>query len=344
MRSITGEVSSAPVGDAEPDVVRGGGGWRGLAWLTWRQHRWLVAITALAVLAEAAAMLATSRAIRSHSPCPENSACVAQLSRYTSLAELQIALVVILPGLVAAFWGAPLVAQEYEQRTHLLVWAQDITPRRWLVAKVVLMGALALILAVALGAAAQHLAHALNAAMPPDGYGDPRSMFESRYFEASPTVVAAYTFCGFALGAAAGAVSRRTVPAMGATIAVFTGFRLLTLSFLRPHYLPAKTALGPLDEPPKTGPDALDLVNSVYFADANGHPAREPLRCVGIASEASESPVPWQRCMRGHGITHTFLTYQPGSRIPVFQLIEAGIFVALAVVFLGVAWYRVRRI
>ena len=31
---------------------------------------------------------------------------------------------------VAMFWGAPLLSREYEQRTHLLVWSQDVSPAR----------------------------------------------------------------------------------------------------------------------------------------------------------------------------------------------------------------------
>ena len=79
MRSISGTEPYALVSDTEPDVMRGGGGWRGLVWLTWRQHRWLIAITALAVLAEVAGMLMTSGVIRSYGSCPEDSACMLQL-------------------------------------------------------------------------------------------------------------------------------------------------------------------------------------------------------------------------------------------------------------------------
>ncbi len=337
MRSITGTAPSGPVSDVEPNIARSGGGLRGLTWLTWRQHRWLVAITALAVLVEAAVMWATSGTIRSHSPCPAgNSACVLRLIHYGPMADWQLTLVMVLPGFVAAFWGAPLIAQEYEQRTHLLAWAQDITPRRWLAAKMTLLTAVSVVLAITLGTAAQQMAHTRNAVMPPDTV----NMFTSAYFEASPELVAAYTICALALGTAVGAVTRRLVPAMAVTLAVFAGTRLLVRDALRPHYLPPKIALGGLDETPNTGPDAFILGTPTY-ADATGHPTQAPSQCLSIVSD---TPKQFDRCMRDHGITNSLLHYQPGSRIPTFQLIEAGAFVALAVIFLAVAAYRMRRI
>lgn len=338
MRLITGTTPYAPVGDAE--VVRGGGRWRGLAWLAWRQHRWLFMITALVVLAEVVGMLVTSGAFRTYPPCSEDLACHLQLNRYTSVAETQIGLVAILPGFVAVFWGAPLIAQEYEQRTHLLAWTQDITPRRWLAGKLVLVGGLAVVLATMLGTAAQHLAHTVNAARPADASSDPVSMFKAVFFEASPLVIAAYTICGFALGTAVSAIWRRNVPAMGVTLAVFAGIRLLTRIVFRQQYLPPKIALGDLQSVPTLGPDALQVEN-LGIGDAAGHPATMPSQCENIVSDSLE---PWEQCLRSHGITHSLNSYQPGDRIPTFQLIEAGIFLTLAAVFLGVCWYRMRRI
>jgi hypothetical protein len=338
MKSIIGMAPSASVGDAESGILRGGGGWRGLAWLTWRQHRWMVAIAALAVLAEVAGMLATNGLIRGDLPCPADSACLLRLHRHMSLAETQIGLTAILPGFVAAFWGAPLIAQEYEQRTHLLAWCQDISPRRWLAGKLVLVGGLAVILAVALGGAAQRLAHVLNAALPPDASSDPVSMFKPVFFEASPMLIAAYTICGFALGTAAGALWRRSVPAMGVTLVAFAGVRLLTRIVFRLHYLPPRTVLTQFGTTPQYGPDVSSVLRAGDFADAHGHLVSPPGQCT-----AMEDGERWDQCMRDHGI-HQLFTYQPGSRILTFQMIEAGIFVGLAVVFLAIVWCRMRRV
>jgi hypothetical protein len=94
-------------------------GWADLAWLVWRQHRILIAVTTLGIAIASALDW-------------WDAADVANSSAYQGLAN------VVVPsaaGLVGVFWGAPLLASEYEQRTHLVAWAQDVSPMRWLTGK-----------------------------------------------------------------------------------------------------------------------------------------------------------------------------------------------------------------
>src|SRR4051794_5869899 len=49
-------------------------------------------------------------------------------------------LVIATPGLIGVFWGAPLVAREFENATNRLVWIQSVTPTRWLFFKLVGIG------------------------------------------------------------------------------------------------------------------------------------------------------------------------------------------------------------
>ena len=51
----------------------------------------------------------------------------------------------------------------------------------------------------------------------------------------------AYALFGMALGIAAGALLRRTVPAIAVTLTGFIGVRVLVAEILRPHYLSAIT-------------------------------------------------------------------------------------------------------
>ena len=39
------------------------------------------------------------------------------------------------PGLIGMFWGAPLIAREFETGTFRLAWTQGVTRTRWLAAK-----------------------------------------------------------------------------------------------------------------------------------------------------------------------------------------------------------------
>ena len=50
-------------------------------------------------------------------------------------------LALAVPGLIGMFWGAPLVAREFETGTFRLAWTQGVTRTRWLAAKLAIAGA-----------------------------------------------------------------------------------------------------------------------------------------------------------------------------------------------------------
>jgi len=49
-------------------------------------------------------------------------------------------LVLVTPALIGMFWGAPLVAREFEEGTYRLAWTQSVTRTRWLVVKLAVVG------------------------------------------------------------------------------------------------------------------------------------------------------------------------------------------------------------
>ena len=55
-------------------------------------------------------------------------------------------------------------------------------------------------------------------------------------FDLRGIALAAWTLAAFALGALAGTLIRRVVPAMFVTLAVWIALALVTGAFLRPHY------------------------------------------------------------------------------------------------------------
>ena len=44
------------------------------------------------------------------------------------------------PLLVGLFWGAPVLAREFERGTHRLAWTQSVPRRAWLVVKLGVLG------------------------------------------------------------------------------------------------------------------------------------------------------------------------------------------------------------
>jgi hypothetical protein len=120
--------------------------------------------------------------------------------------------------IIGAMIGAPLVAREIEQRTHLAAWTQSVSRRRWYLAKI---SALATGLAIAgliAGTANAWLQHQLTA-------GDTTSS-RWTWLVSINLALAGEAALALALGVAFGAQLRRTLPGIGATVA---GFLVLLL-------------------------------------------------------------------------------------------------------------------
>jgi hypothetical protein len=196
-----------------------------MLWITWRQHRAALVGTAAVTVVIGALLLWMDRDVRELTDACAQHDCITGVAGALGeqLRYLRALLVVgqpVLAGLIAVFWGAPLLAREYEQRTNLLVWSQDVSVLSWLGRKVALLGAAAVVLSVGLAAASWRLVEAMKAAqgLEMDDYGA---------LELWPPTQVTYTLFGFALGLAVGLVARRTVLAMGTALVVFAAVRLV---------------------------------------------------------------------------------------------------------------------
>lgn len=207
--------------------TRAGGGLRGLLWLTWRQHRWFVLGSLAATLAvvgvvlwfvlgldHLASVMEATRCDQGSMQQPCAFDVAADRDFYNKYVDFPMWFVPgAFAGVVAAFVGAPLVAREYDQQTPPLIWSQSVTPVRWLVAKAGLLAAMTGVIAIALGALASLLSSA-HRRIPE--FVQVHSQWEAPYFDASAPVVLGH----IALGIAAGALFRSTVPAMAITLVV----------------------------------------------------------------------------------------------------------------------------
>ena len=120
----------------------------------------------------------------------------------------------IVPALIGAFVGAPLLARELETGTFRYAWTQGFERWRWALAKLVA-------LAVAVTAAAGALSVLLSWYYQP--YFATRNGARSRppagVFDLRGVAFAAWTLAAFAIGGLAGMLIRRVVPAIVATLA-----------------------------------------------------------------------------------------------------------------------------
>ncbi|HYS41975.1 MAG TPA: ABC transporter permease subunit [Pseudonocardiaceae bacterium] len=312
-----------------------------LLWPAWRQHRWTIVSGAVLVAALGGYMLWNTAAIipgavpRCGGGCPADvlsATAFGPFADWLKVAGIQLWLAAGFGGLVAVFWAAPLVAREFEQGTHVLAWSQDVSARRWLVGKVVVLAVAAVGFAAALGAVAGGMVDRLSAA---DSVT--YTAFDGVSFEASAPLQASFALFGFALGLAASVLLRRTVPAMGVTLAVFAGVRA-AVSLLRHNYLPPTHQFVPLSAADIFTVNGLvlneDLVN------AAGQSINYTINCpAGLDASIANM----NTCLRHNGVAGDLFRYQPADRLPTFRLIESGIFVVLAVALFAVTWLWLRR-
>jgi hypothetical protein len=327
-----------------------------MTWLVWRQHRHQAYIAAAALAAFAVAMLVTGRPLASQyqsvlRSCAASHTCASTLGTLSLGASpaliLLVALTVAVPCVMGMFWGGPLVARELETGTSQFAWMQSVTRRRWLTVNV----GWVLLAAAAWGGAVSALVtwwssplNALN-----------KANFQPGQFDIQGIVPVSYALFAVALGIAAGALLRRTLPALAATLVVFTIVRLVIGQDLRSHYLTAVTIISKFGHPVKTptgsywqlsqglvGPHGQLLSTPALSGTAvDGVPISEmPSACRTLAFQ---DPLKVTSCLVAHGYRGVFTSYQPAGRYWAFQGIESGIYVLLAAALIAVTAFLVLR-
>ena len=212
-----------------------------MTWLTWRQHRaqfYLAAalLAALAVLLLITGLQMASQYHSARAVCAANHSC-ANLASTLFLGSHAVGFLVIMtlgaPVLVGLFWGAPLVAAELETGTSQFVWMQSVTRKRWLAVKAGWMLLAAVIWGGVISALVTWWSGPNNALQ--------LDQFKPGRFDIMGIVPVAYALFAMALGICAGALLRRTLPALAVTLAGFIAVRAAVTLWLRPHYLSAIT-------------------------------------------------------------------------------------------------------
>jgi hypothetical protein len=345
-----------------------------MIWLTWRQFR-TQAVTASAALAAFAVLLAvTGPHLASLYAASEITGCqggscgqlasnfltrVSATSVDPVVFTLGIAAIVLAPAVIGIFWGAPLIAREFETGTFRLAWSQSISRTRWLAVKLALTGLAAMAVTEGLsliqGWWAAPIGQAARLAVRssfPLGMGP----FSLLAFDAHGIVPLGYAAFAFVLGVTAGAVLRRTVPAMAVTLAIFAAVQVAIPLGIRPHFFPPShttaamssfSALG-TSISPSTFAFTVDFLPSQPGAwiissgavNAAGQPvAAIPAPCA--APGANGSPA-FEPCLTRHGI-RVAITYQPTSRYWAIQWTETAIYLALALALAGFCFWRIGR-
>ena len=242
------------------------------------------------------------------------------------------------PVLAGLFLGAPMVAAEFESGTTQFAWTQGITRARWLAVKA---GWLLLAAAAWGGVAA-----ALTTWWASPTNAEHGSEFYPGRFDVLYLVPVAYAVFAMALGICAGALIRRTVPAMAVTLGGFIAARIAVTLWVRPHYLSAVTVVRNLTAQTRLSgsywllsqgarnPAGQLMTGPQDQTAAFGVPVSSlPKACAGLAKPAGGLTSSCRAALTGF---RSFVTYQPVSRFWPFQGIETGVFVGLAAILLAV--------
>ncbi|GLZ76178.1 transporter [Actinorhabdospora filicis] len=257
-----------------------------------------------------------------------------------------LALAYLVPPLIGAFWGAPLVARELETGTHNLAWNQSVTRTRWLAARIAVTGtataAVTGVLAWAVTAWAGHVDTVRGDRITPLVFGG------------RGVVPVAYALFAFLLGVTLGAVIRRTVPAMAATLGVYA---LVVASFpawLRERLVTPVHTTAPLDmdrlgdllinqdtsmEVTGKGPEgAWILTNQTLWPD--GRVFTGPADAASCGRDSAYGIC--EKWVSGLGLQQD-VVYHPSTHFWSLQWAEAGVFIGLTVLLAGFCFWWVRK-
>jgi len=316
--------------------------WRRMGWVTWRQHR--IALAGVAALLGGLAVYLWLAGLHLHHAyaaavaCRPASSdvCLTLLSNVNSASSTAIAaLLQVVPALIGAFVGAPVLARELETGTFRYAWTQGFGRWRWALAKLVL-------LAVTVTAAAGAFSVLFSWYFQPffaDGWQIP---FGPIVFDLRGVTFAAWTLAAFAIGALAGMLIRRVVPAIAATLAAYTGLALAAGMFLRQHYMTPLLTSNP------NVPGSAWIISQWWTK--GGKPVSQSVLGQVLQQGAPQlSPkggVPQSldvtQYLNQHGYT-LWTSYQPTSRFWAFQWIEGGWLLALSVLLIAATIWLVRR-
>ena len=290
-----------------------------MIWLTWRQFRPQAITAAGALIVMATVLAVTGPGLASAYTAAGLPACHASCATIAGnfidgiggfdhlLYFASIALMYLAPALMGLFWGAPLIAREFEAGTHRIAWNQSVTRTRWTFDKLGLVGLAAVATAGLLSLMvtwwASPIDHAASLAggsvqvAAGGGTGVHSTWFvetwlEPAIFAARGVVPLGYAAFAFALGVITGVLLRRTLPAMAVTLVAFAVIQVVVPNAVRPHLLPPAHYTAPLklqDAPIQASVNAATgQVSGIGFTAPFAKPGAWVLSDVVIAPSGAE--------------------------------------------------------
>jgi hypothetical protein len=235
-----------------------------------------------------------------------------------------------LPGLIGVLFAAPLVL-DFEHGTFRFAWTQGVPRGRWLVIRLGVMCAAALLATFALTELMTWFRGPLDHV---------NGRMEPNVFDFEGIVPYAYTLFAVGLVIALGLITRRAVTAGGVALVAYFALRVGLQTWVRKDYFAPIRKIWPIGSP---SPANLDRAWNITSGPSDVHgdsiPVDHVMRLCGLGAKRGELA-----CMRAHHL-YNVAVYQPADRFWAMQGVEAGIFLGLALALFAFAgWWMRKRI
>ncbi|WP_406094347.1 ABC transporter permease [Streptomyces sp. NBC_01013] len=236
--------------------------------------------------------------------------------------------VLLLAVLAGVFVAGPLIARELENGTYRFVWAQSVSPARWLAARLALPAVL-----VTAGVTVLVPVYRWGwSGLRDNPYASGLGWYESGINPALGTSAVAYPLLAIAVGALFAVLVRRTLLAMSLT-ALFLGSVMLAFGKRRYELWPTARFLG-RDTPPQ---DAWHIESGMLT------PSGKELYWKDCWDAVPTHPEDPASCLRDRGGVTDFADYHPASHFWPLQLVETGILLVLTAAAVALAFRVLRR-
>lgn len=322
-------------------AVRRGPRLRGLIWLVWRQNRvafWTglafaaaVAVYAIVQHHHVAAAVSAQHLQACEGGDQLTEECYRRINafgkEYQRPIRRPLQAMLLLPFLFGLFLGAPQFAQEMESGTYRTVVTQSVTRMRWFAAKLGVPLAMTVVISGAVAAAMTWWWLPVA-----EGTGGTFAWFFWYPFYGVGPVVVGLSVLLYLLGATLGLVLRRTVLAMGATLAFGAGLFAL-VEAVRPHLVPVRT------------------VTVQHVAEAPVPEGAWAIASGSLSTDGHRVPLPFdcwayddiKQCLASRGISGGWAEYHPASHLWPLQWTTTGVCVAVGAVLVALAVWWTRR-
>jgi hypothetical protein len=323
-----------------------------MIWLTWRQYRvaMIIGLVILVALSLVFVMDANTlnAALQQHhfTHCFDTSAdyipCGIMIvpgntAQWRTLAAM---LLPWFPLVIGFFLGAPLLPNEYDQRTHLFAWTQSVSPTRWLSIKLVIIGGATLIGFGLLSCITTWwgVVQDVIAFSPWDT------------FMIRGSVPVANALFSLMVGVMIGTFIRRTRSAMALTL-VLLALIQAGISMGYPYLLPPSSQLDYHQKIQqqhlvgKFGGNSQDLIVSQQYVEPNGNPIQDLNAYCGITPNtgAGDTQQEFNQCINEHHIKPLVAYQRFDERFWPLQLVTTALLLVLTAFVTVITYWQLRR-